>query len=120
MASQPKGKLKQGDPKQRVPIGASRQAPAIALAQPVLWPITSTHLTQYDVACRAIAEANAIDEVRAIDNKAHALRAYARQSQNRQLEIDCAEIRLRAKRKVGELSAAIQTAPGLRRDLVTS
>lgn len=36
-------------------------------------------LMQYDMPCRAIAEAKAIDEVKNLHDKADALRAYARQ-----------------------------------------
>ena len=49
------------------------------------------------------------------------MRAYARQAKNRQLEIDAAEIRIRAERRIGELMAAqkdiVGTAQGRRTDL---
>ena len=38
-----------------------------------------------------------------IRDKAEAMRAYAKQAKNKELEIDAAEIRMRAERKVGEL-----------------
>ena len=71
------------------------------------------HLVRYDAACRAVAEARTIDEVQQIAANAEALRAYARQARNRQLEIDAAEIRLRAERRVGELMAAQRATVGL-------
>lgn len=67
-----------------------------------------TELIRYDAACRAIAEAHAIDEVKDIRNKADALRLYWRQAKNRQAEIDMAEIRFRAERRVGEIKKAMR------------
>ena len=45
--------------------------------------------------------------------KAEAMRAYARQSRNRQLEIDASEIRFRAERRVGELVQEQKSVVGL-------
>src|SRR3546814_8431498 len=67
-------------------------------------------LVRYDKACRAIAEAKAVDEVKGIRDTAEALRAAARVAGNRQAEIDMAEIRIRAERRVGELLAAQRDA----------
>jgi hypothetical protein len=61
-----------------------------------------TALTQYSTACRALAAARSIDEVKNIRNKAEALCAPAK---NRELEIGAAEIRIRAERRLGELQA---------------
>lgn len=60
-------------------------------------------LVIYDTACRAIAAARSIDEVKEISNRAEAARAYAKQAKNRQLEIDALEIRTRAERRLGEI-----------------
>lgn len=60
-------------------------------------------LVKYDAACRAVAAAKSVDEVRDIRAKADALRAYGKQAKNRQLELDAAEIRIRAERRLGEL-----------------
>ena len=49
-----------------------------------------------------------------IADKATALAAYARQAKNVELEIQSAEIRARAKRRMGEISAAMETAQGRR------
>jgi hypothetical protein len=62
-------------------------------------------LPRYDAACVAIANARTNDEVLEIAFSAEALRAYARQARNRQLELDAAEIRIRADRRVGDLMA---------------
>ena len=59
----------------------------------------TTALIKYDAACRAIAECKAIDEVKDWRDKAAALQAYARQAKNKELEVDCAEIRIRAELK---------------------
>ena len=65
-------------------------------------------LVKYDEACRAVAQCNKIDEVQQIKNKADALRAYAKQAKNRELEIDASEIRVRAERRVGQLVSRIK------------
>jgi N6-adenosine-specific RNA methylase IME4 len=70
-------------------------------------------LVRYDAACRALAAAKSVDEVREIRSTAEALRAYARQAKNREMEIDAAEIRLRAERRLGELMAAQRHTVGL-------
>src|SRR5215211_3803644 len=71
-------------------------------------------LPRYDDACRAIAAAKSVDEVKEMHNKAEAMRAYARQAKNRALEVDAAEIRMRAERRLGELIIAQKTTVGLR------
>lgn len=60
-------------------------------------------LVKYDAACRAIAMATTVDEVKEISNRAEALRAYARQAKNRSLELDAMQIRVRAERRLGEM-----------------
>lgn len=60
-------------------------------------------LVRYDAACRAVAEAKSIDEIKEISNRAEAARAYARQAKNRGLELDALEIRVRAERRLGEI-----------------
>jgi FtsZ-binding cell division protein ZapB len=68
--------------------------------------VNTKSLTHYDAACKALAAAVAVDEVQDIRAKAEAVRAYAKQAKNRQMEVDAAEIRIRAERRLGELMAA--------------
>lgn len=69
-----------------------------------------TQLVRYEAACRAVAEAKSVDEVKHLRDQSEVMRAYARQAKNRQLEIDAAEIRLRAERRLGELLQAAKSA----------
>lgn len=73
----------------------------------------SSQLIKYEAACRALAEAKTTDEVKEIRNQAEAMRAYARQAKNKQLEIDAAEIRWRAERRLGEIIRAQKETVGL-------
>jgi N6-adenosine-specific RNA methylase IME4 len=60
-------------------------------------------LVKYDAACKAISEAKSVDEIKHVHNISDAMRAYAKQAKNKQLEIDAAEIRIRAERRLGEI-----------------
>ena len=70
-------------------------------------------LIKYDAACRAVAEAKAVDEVKEIRNAAIAMAAYAKQAKDRGMEADAAEIRLRATRRLGEMMQAQKETVGL-------
>jgi N6-adenosine-specific RNA methylase IME4 len=72
-----------------------------------------TDIMVYDEACRMLAQAAAVDEVLDIRNKAEALRKYAQQAKNRDNEIHCAQIRVRAERRLGELIIEQRDTVGL-------
>lgn len=69
-----------------------------------------TQLVKYEAACRAVAEAVSIDEAKEFRDQSEAMRAYAKQAKNKQLEVQAAEIRIRAERRIGELMAAQRDA----------
>ena len=72
-------------------------------------------LVRYDEACRALADAKSTDEAKHIHDTAEAMRAYARQAKNKQLEVDAAEIRIRAERRLGELIRGQKETVGMNR-----
>lgn len=65
-----------------------------------------TTLVKYEAACRSLAEAHRVDEVKDIHDKAEAMRVYAIQSKNVDLEIMAVEIRDRSERRLGEMIKA--------------
>lgn len=66
-------------------------------------------LTTYDAARHAVEVCCTVDEAKDIADKAAALKLYAKQSHDPQMELWVAEIRMRAKRRIGELSTSLET-----------
>ncbi len=56
----------------------------------------------YDTACRALAEAVQVDEIKTVLDVTAAINAYARQAKNRELEANAVVLRERAECKLGE------------------
>lgn len=67
-------------------------------------------LLKYDEARSALAHCVRVDEAKSIRDKAEALRVYARQRDDHELETWVAEIKIRANRRLGELTAALPKA----------
>jgi N6-adenosine-specific RNA methylase IME4 len=74
-----------------------------------------TSLVRYQQAKAAIAACRSVDEAKDIHDKAEAMRAYALQANDKDLEADAAEIRIRAERRLGELLVEAKKAGQLRR-----
>jgi len=66
--------------------------------------MSETSLTHFSRARAELAQATKIDEVKVIRDKAQALRAYAQQQgESLEMQNQCAEIKIRAERRAGEL-----------------
>lgn len=70
-------------------------------------------LIKYDAACRAIAAAKRVDEVKQIRDISIAMKAYARQAGNHDLEADAIEIRMRATRRMDQMREEQKATVGL-------
>jgi hypothetical protein len=58
--------------------------------------------------------AASVDEVKDLHDKSEAMRVYAHQAKNTELEVRASLIRLRAERRLGELLAVMDKNPGAR------
>ena len=72
-------------------------------------------LIQLDAARKAIEKAASVDEAKGIRDRAEALRIYARQSgQSLEMQNRCAEIKLRAERRAGQILCRMEKNSGSR------
>jgi hypothetical protein len=69
-------------------------------------------LVRYEEARRSLDRCSKVDEAKAIRDKAEALRAYGRQANDHELETWAAEIKVRAQRRIGEISSALEKGHG--------
>jgi hypothetical protein len=69
-------------------------------------------LIKYEAACRALAACKAVDEVKNLLDKAEAMRLYGRMAKDKTLEMDAAEIRMRAERRLGQMLAEQKASVG--------
>lgn len=77
--------------------------------------MSATQLIKYDAACRAIAAARNVDEVKKIRDVSIAMKAYARQAKNHDMEADAIEIRMRATRRMDQMRTDQKATVGLNR-----
>lgn len=75
----------------------------------------STNRSQIGQVTVKVCAASGADEVKEQLDASVAMQAYARQAKNRQLEIDAAEIRMRAERRLGEMIRIQKETVGLAR-----
>jgi site-specific DNA-methyltransferase (adenine-specific) len=84
-------------------------------------PAIAQYDAAYDAARRALCallEAQSLREAKEIRDQAEAIRAYARQAKNRELEILAAEVRLRAEVRLGEMLRAQKATVGLNKGTI--
>jgi N6-adenosine-specific RNA methylase IME4 len=67
-------------------------------------------LSLYDAACTALAKAVRVDEIKTVRDVSEAIRAYARQAKNREMEANAVVLRERAERRLGEKLIEAKTA----------
>ncbi len=83
--------------------------------------MTDKGLIHFDEARAALAKIRTVDEAKALRDKAEAARVYAKQAKYSQTVVnDCAEIKIWAERRAGELLAVMEKDKGGRPNKKTS
>jgi myosin heavy subunit len=67
-----------------------------------------SNLVKYDQARNALAACRNVDEIKDISDKSEAMRLYAKQANDPEMEQWAAEIKLRAQRAIGEISLGME------------
>jgi N6-adenosine-specific RNA methylase IME4 len=70
----------------------------------------SSALILYNSACTALAKARSLLDVKDVADKASAIKEYGRLANDRSLELNAAELRIRAERRLGEMIKAGKAA----------
>ena len=85
----------------------TKQQPLTAAAR------SQVALVHYDAACKAIAAARNVDDVKDIRDVSIAMRAYARQAGDKTMEANAIEIRMRATRRMDQMRQEQKATVGL-------
>jgi hypothetical protein len=98
-----RGELEAWLEKQRKPDASVSKVPATT---------SEPRFIKYEAAKRALTEAAAVDEVKAIHVQSAAMQAYAKQAKDTEMEEKATEIRMRAERRLGQLMEAQKQTVG--------
>ena len=72
----------------------------------------NTQLVTYSQARKALQVCATVDDAKSILDKVEALRAYAKQQDDIEMELWLAEMKLRARRRIGEISRQLDASKG--------
>lgn len=86
-------------------ISFAAKTSVIAISHPA-----KSSLLLYEAACKAVSEARTADEAIKLAHDGEALRLLGKAAKNRQIEVDGAEIRIRAERRLGQIMDAQREA----------